>query len=134
MSRLTETVLGNIRTERQRQNNKFGLQHRSLDRWAVILGEEYGEACQEIDQFDCAVETDNGPEADARWLKVYKELTEVAAVAVVMMENMRRVEDIRAMYGRTIREDQVAEFAEVQEREAEARASKGRPGREDERA
>ena len=61
--------------ELMRQHEKFGDQSLTLFDWASILGEEYGEVCQAINEehFD-----------DGELGAVYRECTHVAAVAVHM--------------------------------------------------
>ena len=41
-----DEVMHQVVMERQRQNVKWGAQHHSIPEWLMILGEEYGEACQ----------------------------------------------------------------------------------------
>lgn len=62
--------------ERDRQDAKWGEQNHSPEVWLAILGEEFGEACQ------AAL---GSPTSDFR-----KEIVQVAAVAVAMLEWMNR--------------------------------------------
>ena len=74
-----------IKQERKRQNAKFGIQHRSLIEWCVILGEEVGEvnrAAMEI-HFKDEYKFYNGDIKDFR-----KELIQVAAVCVQIIEDI----------------------------------------------
>lgn len=69
--------------ERQRQLDKFGPQDRPPFEWFLILSEEVGEVakeCVEI-QFDDA----KHPHADPE--RYYKEMVEVAAVALAALQN-----------------------------------------------
>ena len=40
------SILADVSRERRRQDEKFGPQHHTIPEWLMILGEEYGEACQ----------------------------------------------------------------------------------------
>jgi NTP pyrophosphatase (non-canonical NTP hydrolase) len=62
--------------ERARQDAKWGEQNHGDDRWAVILGEEYGEVCLAINE---------GLSGELR-----DELIQVAAVAVAWLEALER--------------------------------------------
>lgn len=42
-----DIIIGEILAERRRQEKKWGPQHHGATFWMAILGEEYGEACQE---------------------------------------------------------------------------------------
>ena len=65
-----------VAQERGRQDAKWGEQNHYPDRWLVILGEEFGEACKA--HLEC----------DARG--VTKEIIQVAAVCKAMYESMTR--------------------------------------------
>jgi NTP pyrophosphatase (non-canonical NTP hydrolase) len=69
--------------ERERQNEKWGVQTHDDGVWAAILGEEFGEVCQAAlhDQF-------GGDHAGT----LREELTHVAAVAVQWLEALDRRE------------------------------------------
>ena len=41
-----EEAVNQVKVERRKQNAKFGAQHHTIPEWLMILGEEYGEACQ----------------------------------------------------------------------------------------
>lgn len=72
-----ETAISLILKERQRQDEKFGWpQEHSIDRWLVILGEEFGELCK------AALERDSE--------NFFEEVTQVAAVAVAILETYQR--------------------------------------------
>lgn len=63
-----------IDEERRRQNLKFGVQNHDDGKWALILGEEFGEACQAV--------------LEGR--SVTDELVQLAAVAVAWIEAIER--------------------------------------------
>lgn len=66
-------VFNLINLERDRQDMKWGSQrHLSDQKWAVILGEEYGEACKEVLEVNDA--------------KLFTELVQVAAVVTCWLE------------------------------------------------
>jgi NTP pyrophosphatase (non-canonical NTP hydrolase) len=69
---IQEKVLKLIAEERERQDKKWGEQNHKPDRWAVILGEEYGEVCRAIFE-----------ETSSQYLA---ELVQVAAVAAAAAE------------------------------------------------
>ncbi|MDO7849918.1 hypothetical protein Q5H92_26400 [Hymenobacter sp. M29] len=78
--------LSDVFSERARQLRKFGPQNRPPFEWFLILSEEVGEVakeCVEI-QFDDAAHPHADPE------RYYKELTEVAAVALAAMQNFNQ--------------------------------------------
>lgn len=72
-----------ILKERARQNEKWGLQNHDNGRWLAILGEEFGEVCQAIQQGSLA-----SKETDAS--NLYEELIHVAAVASAFAEQVLR--------------------------------------------
>ncbi len=79
-------AIADVTKERIRQDRKFGPQRHHPAEWMVILGEEYGAACKE------ACQTIDAPLVKAKGLdeeRLYRELTEVAAVAVAIMEQIR---------------------------------------------
>ena len=41
-----DEVMYQVKWERKQQNAKWGAQHHTIPEWLMILGEEYGEACQ----------------------------------------------------------------------------------------
>lgn len=69
--------------ERARQNEKWGLQNHDDGRWLAILGEEFGEVCQAMQQGSLA-----SKESDAS--NLYEELIHVAAVASAFAEQVLR--------------------------------------------
>ncbi len=77
-----------VNQERDRQDEIWGEQNHSPQFWTGILGEEYGEYCQAVNE----TVFNNGEEA--RKLGGYEnmmmELTHVAAVAVGAMEALMR--------------------------------------------
>lgn len=82
-----EEILLQIQEERERQETKWGEQNHQPDKWLVILGEEYGEACKEALEAATAKEYSKG----LFHLQSYRdELIQVAAVAVSMIECLDR--------------------------------------------
>jgi hypothetical protein len=65
-----------VAKERTSQDRKWGVQNHTPERWLVILGEEYGEACKE------ALEGN---------LDAYRhELVQTAAVAMAAIDSLDR--------------------------------------------
>lgn len=73
-------VYQDIKDERDRQNEKWGVQHHNLGWWMTILGEEYGEACQDALSYNFGGKKRNKLE-DFR-----TEMIQVAAVATAICE------------------------------------------------
>lgn len=77
MEHVFDIVLGDIATERLRQNHKWGEQNHAPAYWLMILGEEVGEVNKAVLEATFGTET----------LENYrKELVQVAAVAIAMIE------------------------------------------------
>ena len=75
-----EEVFDRIRQERFKQDEKWGPQRdHSLNDWMTILGEEFGETCQE------ALRVHFGGVDHGDFIK---EMIQVAAVAVATLENL----------------------------------------------
>lgn len=74
--------------ERDRQDTKWGEQNHLPPYWVSILGEEFGEYCEAVNE----TVFDNGPEARVKggYDNMMKELTHIAAVAVGAMECLMR--------------------------------------------
>lgn len=82
-SGLAESLLS-VRLERIRQLEKWGPQTHDLTTWSTILGEEYGELCQEIlrHKFDHKI-----PSTQAAHLKrAREEAVQIAAVALAIVQ------------------------------------------------
>lgn len=77
--------------ERRRQDDMWGEQNHILPLWIGILGEEYGELCQAVNE----TVFDNGPEERKKggYENVMTEACQVAAVAVSIMECLERNRD-----------------------------------------
>ena len=78
------SVYNEIQDERKRQDEKWGEQNHEPPDWLMILGEEVGEVNK------AALETRFGNIKD--WSEYRKELIQVAAVAVSMIESLDRKE------------------------------------------
>lgn len=78
-------ILKEIKQERNRQNEKWGEQNHHPFYFLAILGEEVGEANK------AAVEA-HGQGAD--WIEYRKELIQVAAVAIQMIESFDRIQKL----------------------------------------
>lgn len=77
-----------VNKERNRQDAKWGEQNHPPQYWTGILGEEYGEYCQAVNETVFY----NGEEERKKggYDNMMKELTRVAAVAVGAMEALMR--------------------------------------------
>lgn len=80
-----QKILNEITEERKRQDTLWGAQNHHPMAWLAILGEEVGEvnkaALEEYFKY---------PEAEGDWAEYRKELIQVAAVAVAMVESFDR--------------------------------------------
>lgn len=74
-------VIAAVNAERQRQDNKWGIQNHGPEHWYVILGEEVGEVARAIYEGDLA--------------QASKELIEVAAVAVAFVQSLERNQGVK---------------------------------------
>ena len=89
-------ILREVRRERERQDGTWGEQNHSPEVWLMILSEEIGEASREM--LEAWVDetypgTKHTPETRLAHLKEYRrELVQVAAVAIAMIESVDRNE------------------------------------------
>lgn len=81
-------ALQSVIAERTRQDTKWGQQNHDPVFWLGILGEEYGELCQAINE----TVFDNGPEERQKggYANMRAEAVQVAAVAVAFVEMLDR--------------------------------------------
>lgn len=82
----TEIALALVNAERQRQDALWGDQSENHPfEWMSILGEEYGELCEAVNEtyFQSATHPEKGG-----YEKIIREATQVAAVAVAIVEAM----------------------------------------------
>jgi NTP pyrophosphatase (non-canonical NTP hydrolase) len=82
------TAISSVIAERARQDAKWGQQNHDPVYWLGILGEEFGELCQAINE----TVFDNGPEERAKggYANMRAEAVQVAAVAVAFVEMLDR--------------------------------------------
>nr|WP_319266007.1 MazG-like family protein [uncultured Draconibacterium sp.] len=91
-----EKVLNEVKAERHRQNEKWGVQDHHPIEWMSILMEEVGEASKEIVDWNFANGINNvkdkvSPDVQEKRLKDYRaECIQIAAVAVQMVESLDR--------------------------------------------
>lgn len=82
-------IIGKILVERKRQDEKWGSQNHSPIEWCAILMEEVGEMAKEAHEFHFRGKFYK----DTGQLERYeKELIQVAALAVSMLESLERNE------------------------------------------
>ncbi len=86
MSQLQSKVINEIRAERTRQDDKWGVQNHHPIMWLGILGEEYGEACKGALEAHFLGYAQTGDHSQYR-----KELVQVAAVAIAALESHDRL-------------------------------------------
>ena len=81
-------AIQSVLAERARQDAKWGEQNHEPVYWLGILGEEYGELCEAINE----TVFDNGPEARAKggYANMRAEAVQLAAVAVAFVEMLDR--------------------------------------------
>ena len=81
-------VMNKILKERDRQDEKWGEQNHKPEFWTGILGEEYGELCQAVNE----TVFDNGPEENKKggFENMRTEAIHVAAVAMGFLECLER--------------------------------------------
>jgi NTP pyrophosphatase (non-canonical NTP hydrolase) len=88
---LTEIVLSAIRAERERQENKWGLQRHDNGKWLAILGEEFGEVAQAMQK-----DWGWGKPTDAQ--NLFEELIHVSAVSAAWAEQVLEYSDKKPPY------------------------------------
>lgn len=79
------TAVLEILAERNRQDLKWGEQNHVMEKWVPILGEEFGELCEAINETIFENGSDKGGYENIR-----KEAIHVAAVAVGFLECIER--------------------------------------------
>ena len=84
MGYVQRNIFDLVLIERYRQDNKWGEQNHVMERWATILGEEYGELCEVINETIFVDGTHGGYE------NMKKEAIQVAAVAIAFIEQLER--------------------------------------------
>jgi NTP pyrophosphatase (non-canonical NTP hydrolase) len=83
-----ESAIQSIIQERTRQDAKWGQQNHEPMAWMGILGEEFGELCEAVNE----THFNNGPEARKKggYENMRAEAVQVAAVAVSFIEALDR--------------------------------------------
>ena len=85
MSEIQERVITAVLLERKRQDSKWGEQNHPPHYWTGILGEEYGELCEAINETVFGNWSDKGGFENMR-----REAIHVAAVAIGFLECLER--------------------------------------------
>lgn len=86
MNERTEAALNLVRAERKRQDGLWGDQSGNHPfQWVSILGEEYGELCEAVNEtfFKNGTHPERGGHE-----KIIKEAVQIAAVAVEIIETL----------------------------------------------
>lgn len=88
VSSVSYSALISLNMERARQDYKWGEQNHAPELWMGILGEEYGELCQAVNE----TVFNNGPEAKLKggYENMRAEAIQVAAVALAFVECLDR--------------------------------------------
>lgn len=83
-----ENAFKSVVAERGRQDAKWGEQNHGLMVWMGILGEEFGELCQAVNE----THFNNGPEMQEKggYVNMRAEAVQVAAVAIQFIEALDR--------------------------------------------
>lgn len=84
----TDSAIALVKEERERQDAKWGDQSGNHPfEWMAILGEEYGELCEAVNEtcFQNATHPERGG-----YEKIIREATQVAAVSVAIVESMNK--------------------------------------------
>lgn len=89
-SKFTSDILEDIRAERFRQDEKWGVQDHGSLLWNAILGEEVGEVSKCLLEISWAKTPE---EAQRLFDHLKEELVQVAAVAVAWHESLDRYEE-----------------------------------------
>ena len=85
MSEIQKRVITAVLLERKRQDSKWGEQNHPPHYWTGILGEEYGELCEAINETVFGNWSDKGGFENMR-----REAIHVAAVAIGFLECLER--------------------------------------------
>jgi len=85
MSEQQKTIIDAILAERERQDKKWGEQNHVPPIWLGILGEEFGELCQVVNETGF----NNGTELGG-YENMKREAIQVAAVAIGFLECLER--------------------------------------------
>ena len=80
---VAQNIISDVITERERQDEKWGIQNHDLFRWSSIIGEEYGEMCKAINEYGF----NSIPETKK---EIYIETIQTMASCMAMLECMAR--------------------------------------------
>ena len=86
---MRDRIYSQIEAERLRQDELWGEQRHTLDRWLTILVEEVGEVAKAI----------QGDDPDRVEGEAEEELVQVAAVAVQIIERIQEARERQALFG-----------------------------------
>ena len=107
LSKEAEKILTSVLEERKRQDEKWGEQNHIPPVWGMIIGEEYGEMCQAINEFGF----NPTPEIEEQ---IYIESIHTMASCMAMLECLERMRcgklEKKILYGSVIKEDSENEY------------------------
>lgn len=90
MSEQQKTIIDEILAERERQDKKWGEQNHVPPIWLGILGEEFGELCQAVNETLGVF--NNGTDLGG-YENMKREAIQVAAVAIGFLECLERIRE-----------------------------------------
>lgn len=85
MSEQQKTIIDSVLAERERQDKKWGEQNHIPPIWLGILGEEFGELCEAVNETGFSYGTELGGYENMK-----REAIQVAAVAIGFLECLER--------------------------------------------
>lgn len=89
MDSLQQKIIDDVIAERKRQDEKWGEQNHFAERWATIIGEEYGEMCKAINEFSFNPTPETAQD-------IYTEAIQTMASCMAMLECMERAKGANA--------------------------------------
>jgi NTP pyrophosphatase (non-canonical NTP hydrolase) len=92
---MSSKVLDLVKTERKRQDAKWGKQNHTPQVWLTILAEEFGEVAKEVCDYNFMPSSTPDHLGFAKLeiaKRIKEELIQTAAVAVAMIESLERNE------------------------------------------
>ena len=84
MDAIQQNIINDVLAERSRQDEKWGQQDHFAERWATIIGEEYGEMCTAINEFSFNATYENEQQ-------IYVEAIQTMATCMAMLECIDRL-------------------------------------------
>lgn len=86
MNDLTKAAFYDVNKERERQDDTWGEQNHTAPVWMSIIGEEYGETCQAVNEFLFDPTSENEQ-------RIYDEAIQTAACCIALCECIMRARE-----------------------------------------